>query len=177
MTQTCLREFTDLEMKRDAIISDCGTFRFSLSRSWDKARPAVCIIGLNPSVADAQEDDPTIRRCIGFAKRWGYGTLFMVNLFAYRATDPSDLHQAISAGVDMEQKLNNDHILSMASGALLTVCAWGGNKVYGRDIEVLQLLKEMGVVTHALVVNSDGTPKHPLYIKGDTIPTPWDGQI
>src|SRR5882724_4976365 len=70
-----------------AVLSDCERYRYALWRRWAE-RPAVLFVGLNPSTADALQDDPTIRRCIRFAKAWGYGALYMGNLFAFRATDP-----------------------------------------------------------------------------------------
>lgn len=78
-------------MDKGAIISGCGKYRYSLWRTWDKKLPKVMFIMLNPSTADAYEDDPTIRRCINFAKSWGYGGIVVGNLFAYRATNPKKL--------------------------------------------------------------------------------------
>src|SRR5262249_62207047 len=69
--------------------SRCGRYRYWLTRTWDAARPAVCWLMLNPSTADAARDDPTIRRCIGLARRWGHGGIVVVNLFAWRAPDPA----------------------------------------------------------------------------------------
>lgn len=78
-------------MIKSAIISECGKYRYSLSRIWDENKANVLFIMLNPSTADGDVDDPTIRRCIGFAKSWGYGGIYVGNLFAYRATDPKEL--------------------------------------------------------------------------------------
>lgn len=72
----------------DAVLSDCGTYRYSLTRVWDESRPRVCFVMLNPSTADASANDPTIVRCRNFAYSWNYGSLEVVNLFAYRATNP-----------------------------------------------------------------------------------------
>lgn len=81
-------------MKKTAKLSDCRTYRYELWRTWDESKPYAMFIGLNPSTADETEDDPTIRRCINFAKTWGYGGLCMTNLFAYRATQPEDMKRA-----------------------------------------------------------------------------------
>jgi len=83
-------------MKSHATFSPCRKYRYSLFRIWDEDKSLVLFIGLNPSTADEKEDDPTIRRCINFAKQWGwgYGGLIMGNLFSFRATQPSDLKQA-----------------------------------------------------------------------------------
>ncbi len=78
-------------MKSDAELSKCRAYRYALWRTWDESKPFAMFVGLNPSTADELEDDPTIRRCINFSKLWGYGGLCMVNLFAYRATDPTAL--------------------------------------------------------------------------------------
>ena len=76
-------------MKTDAKLSECRKYRYALWRTWDETKPHVMIIGLNPSTADETKDDPTITRCINFAKSWGYGGVCMANLFAYRATEPT----------------------------------------------------------------------------------------
>ena len=80
-------------MKSDAVISDCGKYRYRLTRKWGYGRPCGFIM-LNPSTADALHDDPTIRRCVGFAKAWGCGALIVVNLFAVRATSPREMMRA-----------------------------------------------------------------------------------
>lgn len=78
-------------MNKGAKFSDCRKYRYTLWRIWNESEPCVMFIGHNPSTADEKEDDPTIRRCINYSRDWGYGGLYMVNLFAYRATDPKDL--------------------------------------------------------------------------------------
>ena len=82
-------------MKKGATISECGLYRYSLTRVWDDVLPMCIFVMLNPSTADADIDDPTIRRCINFAKREGCGSLMVVNLFAYRATSPADMKAAV----------------------------------------------------------------------------------
>ena len=84
-----------------AEFSPCGRFRYTLTRTWDTTLPSVAFIMLNPSVANAEDDDPTIRRCIGFAKSWGKGKLLILNLYAYRATIPADMWKAEKAGTDI----------------------------------------------------------------------------
>jgi len=135
-------------------------YRYSLSRIWDKSKPCVLFIGLNPSTADDNEDDPTIKRCIDYANRWGYGGLKMANLFAYRSTLPSNLKKAKNPiGVD-----NDRHIKELSKEAAITVIAWSDNGSYlDRDKEVLKLIEE----PMCLNINKSGQPSHPLYQKKD----------
>lgn len=144
--------------------SEDGTFRYSLWRRWGSGE-ACLWIGLNPSTADADNDDPTIRRCVGFSERWGYGAMVMVNLFAFRATRPVHLREA----ADPVGPSNDDHILAMAASAGRIVAAWGTNGALGgRDREVLKLLA--GLPIWQLGETKDGLPKHPLYVRGDASP-------
>lgn len=128
--------------------------------------PLVAFIGLNPSTADETADDPTIRRCVAFAKRWGYGGLVMLNLFAFRATDPRDMRSAASP-VGPE---NDDHLRAVAAEAALVVAAWGvGGSYFGRDFRVRRL---MGDGLMALGFTKSGQPRHPLYVKADATLVP-----
>ena len=84
----------NLFLKTGAIFSGCRTYRYTLWRSWDRDKGDVMFIGLNPSTADETLNDPTVRRCINYAKSWGYGGIYMANMFAFRATDPKEMKQA-----------------------------------------------------------------------------------
>lgn len=86
-----------------------GPYRYTLTRVWEEERPRVCFVMLNPSTADASQEDPTIRRCLSFARSWGYGSLEVVNLFAWRATKPTDIFSAPSPVGE-----ENDHHLALA---------------------------------------------------------------
>ena len=121
-------------------------------------------IGLNPSTADEVEDDPTIRRCVDYAKRWGYGALCMVNLFAYRETDPNVMKaQVRPVGAD-----NDRWLLACAKDAGIVVAAWGTHGTHlQRDQAVKQLL--VGKLS-CLGQTKGGHPKHPLFIKADVKP-------
>ena len=145
---------------RSAVISECGQYRYRLDRWWGKGTRAVFIM-LNPSTADADMDDPTIRRCIGFAKAWGADGLTVVNLFAYRATDPEALREC-SAPVGPE----NDHAIRRAvAGAQHVVAAWGTNSfIGGRAYRVKKIIKEMGATLRCLGRTNSGNPRHPLYV-------------
>ena len=123
-------------IKKSAVFSACRKYRYSLTRSWDLSGNYVLFIGLNPSVADEMVDDPTLTRCINFAKDWGYGGLIMVNLFAYMSTHPSELKKA-SLPIGKE---NNMHILKSHQKSQLSVVAWGNDGYFmERDKEVLEL--------------------------------------
>ena len=154
-------------MNRDAIISDCGVYRYLLQRSWDVRRQAVCFVMLNPSTADATLDDPTIRRCLGFASDLGFGQLEVVNLFALRATDPRMLRQHPDpTGPE------NDALISQAARVCqMTICAWGNRGKYkDRDKIVLRLLRDNGAVPFALKLTKSGCPSHPLYLPANLQP-------
>lgn len=145
-----------------ALLSPCQQYRYTLWRYFSPTQgKMVVFIGLNPSTADATQDDPTIRRCIGFAKLWGYDSLCMVNLFAYRATDPKDMQRAKDPiGVE------NDHYLKqMIDKADLVVAAWGGNGEFlARDEKVKLLFDKM---VYCLGRTKHGHPRHPLYVPKD----------
>ena len=132
-------------------------YRYTLWRVWDEDKGFVQFIGLNPSTADETQDDPTIRRCVGFAKDWGYGSICMTNLFAYRATLPKDM---MAAAEPIGSK--NDEWLSVTSiYASLIIAAWGTKGVHlGRDKHLLTLIPAM----KCLRFTKGGFPEHPLYI-------------
>jgi hypothetical protein len=153
-------------MKKDAQLSECRLYRFSLFRIWDETKPYALFIGLNPSTADEVEDDPTLTRCINFAKSWGYGGVCMGNLFAYRATSPRDM----KAAKDPVGKDNDKWLLQLAKDAGLVVAAWGNDGVFcGRSKQVVELIPSL----HYLKLNMSGQPSHPLYLKSDLKPTNW----
>jgi hypothetical protein len=154
-------------VSRDARISECGRYRYTLSRTWSHSevvRPTIInFIMLNPSVANAEIDDPTIRRCIGYAKGWSYGGLVVTNLYAFRATDPKDLwaarhHERV--GPD-----NDRTLIEAATLADLVICAWGVHGTRdGRGSAVRRMLRDAGVTTYRLALTGKGEPAHPLYL-------------
>ena len=151
-----------------ATFSECRQYRYALFRSWANAdvQPGhtAVFIGLNPSTADETQDDPTIRRCIGFAKRWGYDTLIMLNLFAWRSTDPAGLR----ATADPVGKLTDTWIKALTKDAGVIVAAWGTHgSLHGRDRAVLDLLARNGRVVQSLGLTKGGHPRHPLYLPAD----------
>lgn len=152
-----------------AHISDDGLYRYSLTRLLGAGRNQggdfICtFVMLNPSTADASQDDPTIRRCIGFAKAWGYERLKVVNLYAYRATKPADLWLA-----DDPVGPENDHAISLVfGGSDLIVAAWGANARAERLVQFAETFA--GWRFHALGLTKAGEPRHPLYMPGDSRP-------
>lgn len=152
----------DIFLKSDAVFSPCGKYRYVLRRIWDE-QPPVVFIGLNPSVADAEKDDPTIRRCVGFARDWGYGGLVMLNLFALRSTNPDELYDV---GIDPVGPENDDYILTYAHD---TIAAWGTHgSLLNRGEEVLWKLQLLGRKVLCLGKTAGGSPRHPLYLKKTT---------
>lgn len=157
-------------MYRSAEFSPCKLYRYTLTRIWDDSKPACAFLLLNPSTADEIQDDPTIRRCIGFAKSWGFGALVILNLFAWRSTNPDVLGMIDDpVGVD-----NMAWILYATKDVPLILCGWGTKAVRNQDKEVLALLRAHGRKLSALQVNQDGTPSHPLYLRSDLVPEIFD---
>ena len=151
-----------------AVFSEDRVYRYELWRRWGGG-DVVVFIGLNPSTADESMNDPTIRRCIGFAKDWGYGGLCMLNLFAFRATDP-----AVMKAADDPVGPQNDETLMRIAGAFrttgehpLVIAAWGVHGEHdARARKVMEWLPNLS----CLGLTKDGHPKHPLYLKRDVKP-------
>ena len=147
-------------VNKNATFSDCRKYRYALSRTWNGKKKTILFIGLNPSTADEKIDDPTIRRCINYAQNWGYGSLLMVNLFAYRATIPSELK-------NVKNPIGNDndlHIIELSKKVDLSVAAWGNEgSLLNRDKEIKKILPNL----MCLKINKSGQPAHPLYQKKD----------
>lgn len=151
-------------MKKHAILSDDQLYRYSLTRKWGEGKK-VLFIGLNPSTADAYIDDPTVIRCIGFAQTWGYEGIEIVNLFAYRATDPSGMR----ASSDPIGPMNDQYIIKAAKKCAKIIACWGGKgNLLNREHQVKELLGKYQL--YALKINNDNSPAHPLYQRADTIP-------
>jgi hypothetical protein len=153
-----------------ATFSPDGAHRYQLWRIWKARGDAVCFVMLNPSTANEIDNDPTVERCQRRAVEWGYAALLVVNIFALRSTDPTALYShADPVGPD-----NDRAIVGAAQKAALVVCAWGGRGSYMmRGYRVLRMLNEAGVRPHALRLNRDGSPAHPLYIPYSVKPTPY----
>lgn len=152
-----------------AIFSPDERFRYVLTREWDASLDKLAIVGLNPSTATAFRDDPTIRRCIGFAKREGFGGLAMLNLFAYRATDPKELTLALTRGENIVGELNDSVLKLYANDGRVMLAAWGaGGALCARGYDVMRNLRTAGADLRCLgVTKQTGDPRHPLYMRAD----------
>lgn len=151
-----------------ALLSRSRVYRYQLWRKWGDGDRYVNFICLNPSTADETSDDPTIRKCVKYAKTWGYDALCMTNLFACRATDP----RAMKAAIDPIGFGNNRHLLRVADKASLIVCAWGRDGVHRhRSASVRTLLKRFDL--HYLRITLD-EPWHPLYLPDAVRPSRWN---
>lgn len=156
-------------IESSAIISDCLNYRFLLTRKWEtnlfnEFSGDICFIMLNPSTADSNIDDPTLRRCINFSKNWGFSTLRIVNLFAYRASNP-DILKKINNPIGEH---NDNYIINAATNSNKTIIAWGNNgNLFDRANSVLELLSEKKINSFAIQLTNSNQPKHPLYIKKD----------
>jgi hypothetical protein len=149
-------------MKKEAFFSKCRKYRYMLTRQWDANKPMVMFVGLNPSTANEVDDDPTIRRVIGFAKSWNYGGVYMCNLFAYVSTNPDDL---ITSGENITK--NNEALKFAEAFSDKVIFAWGCFKQHkNRMIEVISMFPN----AYCLGLSKDGFPKHPLYLKKDLQP-------
>ena len=142
----------------DAIFSEDRIYRYVLVRKWDECKPSLMIVGLNPSTADETKDDPTIRRCIGFAKRWGYGKLYVTNLFAFRAIHPKSLFIC-----ENPIGIKNDFWIKKTSNKVdKVVLAYGNlgiNK--NRHEEIMKIIDN----PYCIKISKVGLPMHPLYSK------------
>lgn len=155
-----------------ARLSECGLYRYTLERGFEfdlfseGAKTArIGWIMLNPSTADANQDDPTIRRCIGFSKAWGFGAMEILNLFAYRTPNPKVMKQAHAQGIDIVGPENDAWIETVADTCDVIVAAWGKDgSLMGRGDAVAARFP--GIM--CLGTNENGTPKHPLYLATET---------
>ena len=147
-------------METNAVISDCGKYRYELHRTWDKKKKKVLFIMLNPSTADIHNNDLTTIRCVNFAKKWGYGGLMIGNIYPFRAKRPKDLRKWLNdptIPLDRGYRTNRVHVEEMAEQANRIICAWGGNHP-----GTPRWINDLGNL-HILELCNDGkTPKHPL---------------
>lgn len=147
-----------------AFFSEGRTHRYALWRIWDKTLQNVLFIGLNPSTANETKDDPTIRRVKKFAADWGYGGVIMLNLFTYVTSDPSKLrfHDTYT-----DNSLSDIYLMDYSKKCNKVIFAWGS---FPEAIERAKKVIAIFPLGEALVINKDGSPRHPLYVPGNTKP-------
>lgn len=154
--------------ERGAIFSPCKKYRYVLWRFWNNLLPPkyIMFIGLNPSTADEIIDDPTIRRCTQYSKSWGYSGLYMMNLFAFRATLPKIMKMQIDPiGPD-----NDHYLIEVAQRVDIVIAVWGINGSYlARDKTVQAMIPRL----YCLGFTKNGHPRHPLYLSKKLNPILW----
>lgn len=169
---------TALISRGSAILSPCGRYRYRLERRVGAGERIALFVMLNPSTADAEQDDPTIRRCMGFARSFGCGRLVVVNLFAFRATSPRDMLAAADPiGEDNNHRIQVEAMQAAANGVV--ICAWGSHgKFRDRDRAVMTGLSAPLIGNPmCLALTADGMPRHPLYLRSDRVPQPYAGRL
>jgi len=160
-------------LQREALFSPCGAYRYRLSRDWNGTGTRLAVVMLNPSTADAARDDPTIRRCITFAVREGHCGVEILNLFAFSATEPALLKSAADpVGPD-----NDRHLEALFARHPRILAAWGAHGDFGgRAKAVLQMAERRGVSLTCLGYTAAGHPRHPLYVRADSVFLPFAGR-
>lgn len=152
-------------LENDAVLSDCGKYRYLLRRTWDHSKPRALLIMLNPSTADASTDDATIRSCVRLLRGSGYGSMEVVNVFGWRATNPNDLaKQPDPIGPD-----NHRSIEAAVLRCDVAICAWGAYPPAAQYAsEPLNIVRSHRPAAYCFGKTKSGAPKHPLYIKSGT---------
>ena len=155
-----------------ATFSPDRTHRYSLSRDWDGGKKKLAVIGLNPSTADETKNDPTVTRCITRARDLNMGGLLMLNIYGFRATDPDEMWQA-AEWVDIEGHGNRRAFRGIGECGMV-IAAWGAHGLRNGQCErVMGWLREEGVEPYCLGVTRTGMPRHPLYIRRNFVPIPY----
>ncbi len=166
------RKYPARPLATGAHFSKCRLYRYSLWRRWGPG-PACCFIGLNPSTATETVDDPTIRRCIRFSRDWGFGAYWMLNLFAFRSTDPKGIYSGSPVGLH-----NDATIVEWCRRAGRVIVAWGNHGAHqDRGNRVLSMIygAQAGMTDkiYCFGKTKTGQPKHPLYIRADAALEQW----
>jgi hypothetical protein len=152
-------------LENDAVISECSKYRYLLRRTWDHKRPRVLYVMLNPSTADASKDDATIRSCVRLADGLGYGSMEVVNVFAWRATKPKELLTA----PDPCGPRNEDHVIAALGRCDIPICAWGAwPPAEQASVYIRNAIRTRRPAAFCFGKTQSGAPLHPLYIKSGT---------
>lgn len=171
LPDTTIRHRTDFSGQLStAVYSADERYRYMLSRTWAPQLGHMVCIGLNPSTATEVDNDATITRLMTRANLWGYGGLVMVNLFAYRSTDP----QRLKAVADPIGPANATALAVMCTNQRMVLAGWGNDgHLFGRSGQVVDQLTAAGVTLYALAITAQNQPQHPLYVAYKTNPTEW----
>jgi hypothetical protein len=154
-----------LYLENNAVISDCGKYRYLLRRTWDHAKMHALFVMLNPSTADAKLDDPTIRSCVRLVSGLGYGSIEVVNIFGWRATDPNELPKQ----ADPVGPMNESIVAAAILRCDVVICAWGGNAMAARKSDFLcGMIRRWKPPAYCFGTTKSGAPRHPLYVKSGT---------
>jgi len=165
------RKFQKGDAASVAVYSDCERYRYALTRVWDPAGLRALFVLLNPSTATEMQNDPTVERCERRARALGYGAFRVLNIFAWRATDPCDMR----AASDPVGPGNDAAIIDGVGWADTVICAWGTHGAHlGRGAAVAAMLRATGAPLHHLGLSQAGHPKHPLYIGYSVQPIVWE---
>lgn len=160
------------DMVREARISSDQQYRYTLLRRWgDTPRKGITWIMLNPSTADAEKDDPTIRRCMKFTERMGFKAMLVVNLFALRATNPRDLLWS----ADPVGPENGSWVRKACHQGAIVIAAWGAlqEPFNGASRNLAQIIQKDGYALKCLGTTKDGSPRHPLYVRANAPLVDW----
>tara|TARA_R110002124_G_scaffold220063_9_gene385909 strand:+ start:12516 stop:13067 length:552 start_codon:yes stop_codon:yes gene_type:complete len=167
------RRFVKGDAASVAVYSECEAYRYALTRVWDATLGRVMFIMLNPSTATEVQNDPTVERCERRARVLGYGAFRVVNIFAYRATDPRVLKQA----AEPHGPMNDTAILDGLGWADTVIAGWGAHGAHlGRGAEIAGMLARSGCTPMHLGLSKAGHPRHPLYIAYAQQPEIWTEQ-
>lgn len=153
-----------MEIVKDALLSECRKYRYTLTRTWDPGHFRALFLMVNPSMADHKNDDPTVKRCMSFAQSWGAGSLVIANWFAFRSSEPEDLLQQVDPVGPRNRRILKDLLFD----AKIVVCAWGshGNKVNALIAEEIPYMQWSlnSRELWCLGTTQDGSPRHPLFL-------------
>lgn len=152
-----------------AAFDDERVYRYLLTRAWGPG-PRVLWIMLNPSTADESKLDPTLRRCLGFSRAWGFDGFEVCNVYALRSTDPKGLWKA----ADPIGPGNDAAIRAAAERASCVIVGWGNHAKIDRELEVAKLLQDVGQRPCCLGTTDKGAPRHPLYLRADSPAFLWE---
>jgi hypothetical protein len=156
--------------ERYASFSKDRIYRYRLALIWDREKPRINFLMLNPSTADEISNDPTVERCERRARMWGYGAVIITNIFAFRSTNPDGLKKTL----DPIGTLNDKWIIQEACESQMVVCAWGNHGfLLNRGTRVKFMLMQQKVKPHFLRLAATGQPCHPLYLPYSLEPQPW----